>query len=175
MTPTRTSRAATPKSRRASTLHSRQEGCRCLQGQELRLRNLRRHLHRQGRCSAHLPHRSSLPGLRPRAERSDVPQSIPCRPRVRNCADVHKPIRTCCYTYQQVFAAVTNYLKATYGLVPTRNARISPELVSCPTTCRRTSTPNTYPSMPSDNFYDKWLEQDSKPASHPQKAQRPNP
>lgn len=115
MTPTRTSRAA--------MLHSRQEGCRCLQGQELRLRNLRRHLHRQGRCLAHLPHQSSLPGLRPRAERSDVPQSIPCRPRVRNCADVHKPIRTCCYTYQQVFAAVTNYLKATYGLVPDQKCK----------------------------------------------------
>lgn len=27
--------------------------------------------------------------------------------------------------------------------------------------------------MPSDNFYDKWLEQDPKPASRPQKAQRP--
>ena len=33
------------------------------------------------------------------------------------------PIRTCCHTYQQVFAAVTNYVKATYGLVPDQKCK----------------------------------------------------
>ena len=33
------------------------------------------------------------------------------------------PIRTDCYLYHEVFAAVSNYLKATYGLIPDQKCR----------------------------------------------------